>query len=99
LKTNDQLLNEITALMADAWLAACERRVISSAPLNYRDKFLVVDVQENFGLFGPSTADECRLYVHRMAALDVLRALGTERVAEASMFAAGNGKIPAALNG
>jgi hypothetical protein len=99
LKTNDQLINEITALMADTWLAACDRRVISPAPLNYGDKFIVIDLQKNIGLFGPSLADECRLFIHRMAALDVLRALGTERVAGASMIAAGNGKLPAALNG
>jgi hypothetical protein len=28
MKTNAQLLNEITAAMADVWLAACDRRVI-----------------------------------------------------------------------
>ena len=31
MKSNAQLLNEITAAMADAWLAACERRVIGWA--------------------------------------------------------------------
>jgi hypothetical protein len=31
MKTNEQLIQEITALMADTWLAACERRVIGNA--------------------------------------------------------------------
>ena len=49
-------------------------------------------------MFGPASGDECRLFIHRAAALDVLRALGTERVAEAAMTAALNGEVPA-LNG
>jgi hypothetical protein len=91
MKTNEQLLDEITALMATAWLAACERRVIGTTP---EGKHVVIDVKQRVCLFGP-----CRVFIHRAAALDVLRALGTERVAEASMIAAGNGKLPATLNG
>jgi hypothetical protein len=93
MKTNAQLLNEITSAMADAWLAACERRVIG--PL--ADKFVVVDLQRKVGLFGPASADECRVFIHRAAALDVLRMLGTERVAGAAMVTGGN--LPVTLNG
>jgi hypothetical protein len=84
MKTNAQLLDEITAAMADVWLAACDRRVIgTTADL----KCVVFDMQGKVGLFGPASADECRLYIHRAAALDVLRMLGTERVARAAMEA------------
>jgi hypothetical protein len=93
LKTNEQLLNEITAAMADAWLAACDRRVIGSS---LDGKFMVFDYREKAGLFGPASADECRKFVHRAAALDVLRMLGTERVAGAAMVAGGN--IPVTLD-
>jgi hypothetical protein len=60
---------------------------------------LVLDVQDNALLFGPASGDECRLFVHRAAALDVLRAIGTTRVAAAAEIAAGNGKLPLTLNG
>jgi hypothetical protein len=95
-KTNVQIVAEITALMADAWLAACDRRIIIGTLVP--DKFMVIDHRQGARSFGPASADECRLFIHRAAALDVLRALGTERVAEAAMIAAGNGEIPA-LNG
>jgi len=87
MKTNEQIIQEVTALMATTWLAACERRVIGPASGN---KFWVVDLREKVGLFGPASGDECRLFVHRMAALDVLRELGTERVADASLKVANN---------
>jgi hypothetical protein len=95
LKTSQQLLDEITAAMADVWLAACERRVIASC----LDKFVVLDTQKTgaeapFGVFGPASTTECQTFVHRAAALDVLRMLGTERVAKAS-FAAANGELHA----
>jgi hypothetical protein len=93
MKTNAQLLDEITAAMADAWLAACERRVIA----DYGEKFVVVDLQGKATLFGPASPEECRLFIHRAAALDVLRMLGTERVAGAAMVAGGN--LSATLNG
>jgi hypothetical protein len=93
LKTNAQLLEEITAVMADVWLAACDRRVIGTTPNGY----VVLDLREKVGLFGPASADECRLFIHRAAALDVLRMLGTERVAGAAMVAGGN--LPITLNG
>ena len=93
MKTNEQLLNEITAVMADAWLAACERRVICTTA----DGHVVVDFQQKLGLFGPASADECRVFIHRAAALDVLRMLGTERVGGAAMVARGN--LPVTLNG
>jgi hypothetical protein len=94
LKTNAQLLGEITAAMADVWLAACDRRVIGSLP---DGTCVVVDFREKRGLFGPASADECRVFIHRAAALDVLRMLGTERVAGASLVAGGN--LPVTLNG
>jgi hypothetical protein len=87
LKTNEQLLNEITAAMADTWLAACDRRVIVAS---MRNKNVVVDLQGNVSLFGPASPEECRIFIHREAALDVLRMLGTERVAGAAMVAGGN---------
>jgi hypothetical protein len=94
MKTNEQLLNEITALMADAWLAACERRVIGSLS---EGTFVVLDYREKVGLFGPASSDECLNFIHRAAALDVLRMLGTERVARSAMIAGGN--LPVTLNG
>jgi hypothetical protein len=99
LKTNQQLLDEITAAMADAWLAACERRVTGTTP---DGKCIVIDLggelPGKIALFGPASADECRLYIHRAAALDVLFAIGTGQVATAARIAA-DGKIPATLNG
>ena len=94
MKTNEQLLNEVTALMADVWLAACDRRVIGWAG----NRNVVLDVREKVVLFGPASGDECRLFIHRMAALDVLRALGTERVADASLMVVNGAKAPT-LNG
>jgi hypothetical protein len=94
MKTNAQLLNEITAAMADVWLAACERRVIGTTP---EGKHVVIDLQQKVCLFGPASAEECRAFIHRAAALDVLRMLGTERVAGAAMVAGGN--LPVTLNG
>jgi hypothetical protein len=94
MKTNEQLLNEITALMATAWLAACERRVIGSTP---DGKHVVIDRRQRVCLFGPASGDECRNFIHRAAALNVLRMLGTERVAGAAMVAGGN--LPVTLNG
>jgi hypothetical protein len=94
MKSNVQLLDEITAAMADAWLAACERRVIGTTP---EGKHVVIDIQQKVCLFGPASADECRVFIHRAAALDVLRMLGTERVAGAAMAAGGN--LPVTLNG
>jgi hypothetical protein len=100
MKTNAQLLDEITAAMADVWLAACNRRVIGTAPggLNMPGGWhVVVDLQQQVCLFGPASGDECRAFIHRAAALDVLRMLGTERVAGAAMVAGGN--LPVTLNG
>jgi hypothetical protein len=94
MKSNAQLIDEITAAMADAWLAACERRVLGTVS---DGTFVVVDCREKLGLFGPASADECRVFIHRAAALDVLRMLGTERVAGAAMVAGGN--LPVTLNG
>jgi len=90
MKTNEQLLDEITAVMADTWLAACNRRFI--IPTLVPNKFMIID-QQGSRLFGPASGDECRVFVHRAAALDVLRVLGTERVAGASMIAASNGEL------
>jgi hypothetical protein len=94
MKTNAQLLDEITAAMADVWLAACERRIIGATPEN---KHVVLDLQQKVCLFGPASPEECRVFIHRAAALDVLRMLGTERVAGAAMVAGGN--LPVTLNG
>ena len=94
MKSNAQLLGEITAAMADAWLAACDRRVIGTTT---EGKHVVIDLQQKVGLFGPASADECRVFIHRAAALDILRMLGTERVAGAAMVAGGN--LPVTLNG
>jgi len=96
MKTNEQLINEITALMADVWLAACDRRVIGTMS---DGKFVVFDHRERVGLFGLASGDECRLFIHRAAALDVLRVLGTERVADAALKAANGSGKPLALNG
>ena len=96
LKTNEQIIQEVTALMADVWLAACDRRVIAHA-MDMRSH-VVLDVREGAVLFGPASTDECRLFIHRMAALDVLRALGTERVAGAALMVADSAKAPI-LNG
>ena len=93
MKTNAQLLNEITAAMADVWLAACDRRVIGTASAGC----VVLDLRQKVCLFGPASADECRVFIHRAAALDVLRMLGTERVAGAALVAGGN--LPVTLNG
>ena len=95
MKSNAQLLDEITAAMADAWLAACERRVIGTTP---EGKHVVIDLQQKVCLFGPAPAEECRVFIHRAAALDVLWAIGTGRVADAARIAA-DGKLPATLNG
>jgi hypothetical protein len=94
MKTNAQLLDEITAAMADVWLAACDRRVIGTTP---DGKHVVIDNRQRVCLFGPASGDECRLFIHRAAALDVLRMLGTERVAGAAIVAGGN--LPVTLNG
>jgi hypothetical protein len=168
MKSNAQLLDEITAAMATAWLAACERRVIGTTP---EREHVVIDVQQKVCLFGPAgkpsalkratlqrrplllskhctgylmskpdsldvaprsivsrdgdgsarepncsvlvldeagqpagvddnvaaPADECRDFIHRAAALDVLRMLGTERVAGAALVAGGH--LPVTLNG
>jgi hypothetical protein len=93
MKSNAQLLDEITAAMADAWLAACERRVIGAIAEGH----VVIDLRGKVCLFGPASGDECRDFIHRAAALDVLRMLGTERVAGAAMVAGGN--LPVTLNG
>jgi len=94
MKTNEQIIQEVTALMAYAWLAACDRRVIGFAG----SRNVVLDVREKVVLFGPASGDECRKFIHRMAALDVLRALGTERVADAALRVADSAKAPM-LNG
>ena len=96
MKTNEQIVAEITAAMADAWLAACDRRVIVGTLVP--TKFMVIDSRQGSRLFGPASGDECRLFIHRAAAFDVLWSLGTERVAEAAMTVASNGELHA-LNG
>ena len=96
MKTNEQIIQEACDLMATAWIAACDRRVI--APALHLNSYMVLDVRENARLFGPASGDECRLFIHRMAALDVLRALGTERVADAALRVADGAKAHT-LNG
>jgi hypothetical protein len=81
--------------MADAWLAACDRRVIAPALFD-SEKFIVWEQLEKTQLFGPASGEECRLFIHRAAALDVLRMLGTGRVAGAAMIA--GWKLPVTLN-
>jgi hypothetical protein len=99
MKTNAQLLDEITAAMAAEWLAACERRVIAVAPFEHGgEKVIVWGQQEKAKLFGPASPEECRLFIHRAAALDVLWAIGAGQVAAAARIAA-DGKLPATLNG
>jgi hypothetical protein len=71
MKSNAQLLDEITAAMADAWLAACERRVIGAIAEGH----VVIDVQQHVCLFGPASPDECRVFIHRAAARDALVAI------------------------
>jgi hypothetical protein len=92
MKTNEQILKEVTALMADTWLAACERRVISWALGGKR--YVVLDARENVLLFGPASADECQKFVHRSAAYDVLRAIGTTPVADAALMVVNGSKAP-----
>jgi hypothetical protein len=58
---------------------------------------VVIDISQRVCLFGPASGEECRVLIHRAAALDVLRMLGTERVAGAAMVAGGN--LPVTLNG
>jgi hypothetical protein len=96
MKSNEQLLDEITALMADVWLAACDRRVIVQTLVP--TKFMVIDQRAGPRLFGPASGDECRLFIHRSAALDVLRIIGAGQIAIAARITA-DGKLPAALNG
>jgi hypothetical protein len=60
-KTNLQILDEITAAMADAWLAACDRRIIIGTLVP--TKFMVIDHRQGARSFGPASADECRLFV------------------------------------
>ena len=96
MKTNEQIIAEVATAMADVWLAGCDLRVIVRTLVP--DKYMVIHPRLGTRLFGPASGDECRLFIHRAAALDVLRALGTERVAEAAMTAALNGEVPA-LNG
>src|ERR1700720_4565148 len=69
MKTNEQILDDLTAAMADAWLAACNRRVI--VPTLVPTKFMVID-QQGARLFGPASGDECVLFVHRAGARDFL---------------------------
>ena len=88
MKTNVQLLDEITAAMADAWLAACERRVIGTTP---EGKHVVIDNRQRVCLFGPASADECRLFIHRAAARDALQAIQPLR----PRSALGNGELRA----
>lgn len=95
MKTNEQILDELTAAMADAWLAACNRRVIAPALLVAKS-FVVVDLQGNVLLFGPASADECRLFIHRAAARDALAAISKfAPAATAAAFRAGNGELHA----
>ena len=98
MKTNEHIIQEITEFMADVWLAACDCRVIAPDPLDYGGKFIVIDLRENARLFGPASGDECRLFIHRIAALDVLLALGTHRIADAALKVAESAKAPT-LNG
>ena len=86
MQTNEQLLADITAAMADAWLAACDRRVIATA-LDTKNSFMVVDLQGTARLFGPASVEECRLFIHRAAARDALAAIG--KFAPAAVAAAG----------
>ena len=95
MQTNDQIINDITAAMADAWVAACERRVIAPV-LDERKGFMVIDTQGTVRLFGPASADECRLFIHRAAARDALAAIGRfAPAATAAAFMEGNGALHA----
>ncbi|HEY4847270.1 MAG TPA: hypothetical protein VIH87_05595 [Methylocella sp.] len=94
MKPNEQIVAEITALMADVWLAACDRLVIVQTLVP--TKFMVIDHRQGTRLFGPASGDECRLFIHPSAALDVLRALGTTPIADVAISVADNGY---ALNG
>ena len=79
--------------MADAWLAACDRRVIVTA-LDAK-RFMVIDQERAVRLFGPASAEECRLFIHRTAARDALAAIG--KFAPAAVAATGicNGELRA----
>ena len=93
MKTNEQILDDLTAAMADTWLAACDHRVI--VPTLVPTKFMVID-QQGSRLFGPASGDECPLFVHRAAARDVLQVVGTfapEATAAAARIAM-NGHVP-----
>ena len=94
MKTNDQILDDLIAAMAYAWLAACNRRVITAA----LDRNAWFVVEGTARLFGPASGDECRLFVHRAAARDVLNVVGTfapEATAAAARITM-NGHVPGA---
>ena len=74
MKTNEQIIDDLTAAMADTWLAACNLRVI--VPTLVPTKFMVIS-QQGSRLFGPASGDECQLFVHRAAAREVLQVVGT----------------------
>ena len=93
MKTNEQIIDDLTAAMADAWLASCNCLVI--VPTLVPTKFMVIDKQ-GWRLFGPASGDECQLFVHRAAARDVLAVVGTfapEATAAAARVAM-NGHVP-----
>jgi hypothetical protein len=94
MQTNEQIVDDITAAMADAWLAACDRRVIAQALDN--KAFMVIDTQGSVRLFGPASADECLRFIHRVAARDALAAIGKfAPAATAAAFRQGNGALRA----
>jgi hypothetical protein len=88
MKTNEQIVKEVVALMADTWLAACDRRVIGWAMDQKSNVVLELGRNGHGLLFGPASGAECRLFIHRAAALDVLRAVGTAQIADAATMVA-----------
>ena len=83
MKTNEQIIDDLTAAMADTWLAACNFRVI--VPTLVPEKFMVIN-QQGATLFGPASGDECQLFVHRAAAREVLQVIGTTTAAAARVM-------------
>jgi len=96
MKTDQQLIQEITALMADVWLAACERRVITPA-LDWKSH-MVIDVREMRGCSARLPATSAASLSTGPRRWTSCGRSGTERVADAALMVADSAKAPM-LNG
>ena len=88
-KPTSKSFNDITAAMAD--LRPSRHSVEPGCQDVYR-----VRPARNDEIFGPASADECRLFIHRAAARDALAAIGKfAPAATAAAFGSGNGALHA----